>query len=95
MHFSSPGDVNQSKIDTSLFKHKIMFRAAKNEAALVIGAVNSAVVANLEDHSFRYSNGLDSLSFRPYLHPGLSWDGWQISGGEVVNLVDEEEEYLL
>lgn len=95
MHFSSPGDVNQSKIDTSLFKHKIMFRAAKNEAALVIGAANSAVVANLEDHSFRYSNGLDSLSFRPYLHPGLSWDGWQISGGEVVNLVDEEEEYLL
>lgn len=95
MHFSSPGDVSQSKIDTSLFKHKIMFRAAKNEAALVIGAANSAVVANLEDHSFRYSNGLDSLSFRPYLHAGLSWDGWQISGGEVVNLVDEEEEYLL
>lgn len=95
MHFSSPGDVGQSKIDISLFKHKIMFRAAKNEAALVIGAANSAVVANLEDHSFRYSNGLDSLSFRPYLYAGLSWDGWQISGEEVVNLVDEEEEYLL
>jgi hypothetical protein len=95
VHFSSPGDVNQSKIDTSLFKHKIMFRAAKNDAALIIGSANSTVVSNLEDHSFRYSNGLDSLSFRPYLHPGLSWDGWKISGGEVVNWIDEEEEYLL
>ena len=95
MQFSSPGDVSQSKIDTALFKHKIMFRAARNEAAFIIGAANSAVVADLENHSFRYSNGLDSLSFRPYLHDGLSWDGWQISGGEVVNLVDEEEDYLL
>lgn len=95
IQFGSPGDVNQSKIDLSLFKHKIMFRTAKNEATFIIGATNSTVVANLEDHSFRYSNGLDSLSFRPYLHLGISWDGWQISDGEVINVINEEEEYLL
>lgn len=95
MHFSSPGDINQSKMDISLFKHKIMFRTSKNEATFVMGAANAAIVADLDPHSFRYSNGMDSLSFRPYLHQGLSWDGWQISDGEVVQCIDEEEEYLL
>ena len=61
----------------------------------ILGHGNAAVVSELEDHSFRYSNGLDSLSFRPYLHKGLSWDGWKLDGDTVVNAVDEEEEYLL
>lgn len=95
LSFGTIGDVRQTKLDTSLFKHKILFRTAKQDAMTVIGTANASVVAELEDHSFRYSNGLDNLSFRPFLHPGLSWDGWQISGNDVVNSVDEEEEYLL
>lgn len=94
IQFGTVGDVSQSKLDNTLFKHKIMFRNAKNDASLIMGANNSAVVADLQDHSFRYSNGLDNLSFRPFLHPGLSWDGWQISENGVINTI-EEEEYLL
>lgn len=93
--FSTVGDLRQTKIDTSLFKHKIMFRTAKPDAMTVVGTSNAGVISELEDHSFRYTNGLDSLSFRPYLHPGLSWDGWQLSANGVINAVDDEEEYLL
>lgn len=93
--FGTVGDLRQTKIDTSLFKHKIMFRTAKPDAMTVVGTSNAGVVSELEDHSFRYTNGLDSLSFRPYLHPGLSWDGWQLSANGVINAVDDEEEYLL
>jgi hypothetical protein len=93
--FGTVGDLRQTKIDTSLFKHKIMFRTAKPDAMTVVGTSNASVISELEDHSFRYTNGLDSLSFRPYLHPGLSWDGWQLSANGVINAVDDEEEYLL
>lgn len=56
---------------TQVFKHKLIFRTAKADAMSIVGSGNATVVSELEDHSFRYSNGLDSLSFRPYLHKGL------------------------
>lgn len=88
--FNTAGELNQSKMDVSLCKHKILFRMSKADAAGIIGSSSAKVVAELEDHSFRYSNGIDELSFRPYLHPGLSWDGWTMSG----NATDEED-YLM
>ena len=91
--FNTAGELNQSKIDTSLCKHKILFRMAKADASGIIGSSSANVVAELEDHSFRYSNGIDALSFRPYLHPGLSWDGWSMSGSSVAS--DDDEEYLM
>lgn len=95
MCFGTTGDFQQSKIDISVFRHKLIFRTAKADVMSIVGSGNATVVSELEDHSFRYSNGLVSLSFRPYLHKGLSWDGWQLAGDTVVNAVDEEEEYLL
>ena len=61
----------------------------------LVNGINANLVSQLEDHAFRYSNGLDDLSFRPYLHKGLSWDGWKLVEGQAVNIVDEEDEYLL
>lgn len=91
--FNTVGELNQSKIDVPLCKHKILFRMAKADAASIIGSSSANVVAELENHSFRYSNGIDALSFRPYLHPGLSWDGWSMNENAASN--DEEEEYLM
>lgn len=88
--FSTAGELKQSKLDISLCKHKFLFRMSKVDATEIIGSSNARVVAELENHSFRYSNGIDELSFRPYLHPGLSWDGWSMSGN-----VTSEEEYLM
>lgn len=92
--FNTVGELNQSKVDTTLFRHKILFRMAKSDAAGVIGSASANVVAELENHSFRYSNGIEALSFRPYLHHGLSWDGWSMSGEAALNS-DDEEEYLM
>ena len=54
----------------------------------------AGLISDLDNHSFRYSNGLESLSFHPYLHPTLSWDGWKLSDEGVI-ADDEEEEYLM
>lgn len=78
MLFHTVGELKQSKLDISLFKHKILFQLPKSDAMEVIGSSGAGVVSELESHSFRYTNGLDALSFRPYLHPGLSWDGWRM-----------------
>ena len=94
MAFSSPGDIQQCKVNTSLFKHKALFRMPKNDAYALAGAANATVITDLEDHSFRYSNGLDGVSFRPFLHPGLSWDGWSQNGDDSKSNQDEED-YLL
>lgn len=92
--YNTVGEIIQCKLDTSLFKHKILFRMAKPDAMNIIGSAGSKVISELSDHSYRYANGLESVSFRPYLHENLSWDGWKVEKGFANNVVDEEE-YLL
>lgn len=94
MVFNTVGEFNQSKLNASLFKHKILFRLTKTDVVELIGSANARVVSELEDHSFRYTNGLEALSFRPFLHRGLAWDGWQMDGAYVTSNLDEEE-YLM
>ncbi|MCM1540572.1 MAG: FtsK/SpoIIIE domain-containing protein [Blautia sp.] len=95
MVFHTMGEFKQMKIAAGLFKHKVMFRAPKADVFEMVGAQGKDVAA-LGDHSFRYTNGLDSLSFRPFLHAGLSLDGWKVNeDGSVAEEVLEEENYLL
>lgn len=94
MVFHSVAEADQCRIDTGLFRHKILFLMPKADAMPLVGSVGASAVSELTGHSFRYTNGIEQLSFRPYLHPGLTWDGWQLDGSSVVSTI-EEEEYLL
>ena len=93
--FGSSGEVKQSKLDLSLFRHKILFRMSRQDAMTIIGASESSVISELDDRTFRYTNGIDSVSFRPYLHKGVYWDGWSVGDFGLVNSFEDEEEYLL
>ncbi|MFR8038666.1 MAG: FtsK/SpoIIIE domain-containing protein [Anaerovoracaceae bacterium] len=92
--FNSVGEIKQSKIDLSCFKHKLLFRVAKTDAIEIVGSSGAGVVSELDDHIIRYTNGIDSISFRPFLHKGLEWDGWKIGNDGELDLF-EDEEYLL
>lgn len=89
----SVSDLDHRAMDLEYFKHRILFRAPKAESGIVVDAYNADLIARLPPHSFRYCNGLDSLSLRPLLHPGLTWDGWEMQGDTVVK--EKHEEYLL
>lgn len=89
----SVSDLDHRAMDLEYFKHRILFRAPKAESGIVVDAYNADLVSRLPPHSFRYCNGLDSLSLRPLLHPGLTWDGWEMQGDTVVK--EKHEEYLL
>lgn len=91
MQFDSCGDFRQAKLNESLFRHRIMFQTAKSEAVGIVTSSFAESVSNLTKHIFRYTNGIDEVSFRPYLHNGLCIDGWSIKGQ---NADDEEEDYL-
>lgn len=91
--FNTIEEFQQSGIDLSLFKHKLLFRTARIDALTIAGGAEADWIADLTGHTFRYTNGLDALSFQPYLYDGLSWDGWEVKGKVVVNTT--EEEYLM
>jgi len=95
MVYNTIGEFEQSKMAPSLFKHKVLFRTAKSDAAKIVSSACAGVISELKDHVYRYTDGLDEISFRPYLHNGISLDGWALSNGDVTNITDEEEEYLL
>lgn len=96
MVFNTVGEIERSKIDMSLFRHKILFRTAKGEAASLVGSAIAETVSNLDNHCYRYSNGLEAVSFRPYLHQNLTWDGWSLDAdGKAVLERAEEEDYLM
>ena len=94
MQFDSCGDFRQTKLDESLFRHRIMFQTAKSEAAGIVNSAFAESVSNLTSHIFRYTNGIEEVSFRPYLHNGVCIDGWSVQGQDAININDEEEDYL-
>lgn len=94
MMFSSLAECNQCKVDNNLFRHRILFRVPRSDAMMIVGSQIGKLVEGLTDHTFRYSDGINTLAYRPYLHEGVSWDGWCIEAGKVKNSISEEDEYL-
>lgn len=94
MMFNSLAEYNQCKADYNLFRHRILFRIPRSDAMMIVGSQIGKLVEELTDHSFRYSDGINTLAYRPYLHEGISWDGWCIDDGKVINSINEESEYL-
>ncbi len=89
--FKNMAEFQQTKLDAALFRHKALFLMSKGDALPLVGSGGAAAVSELSGHSFRYTNGVESVTFRPYLHEGLSWDGWQMGDAGAVNASDEEE----
>lgn len=93
--YNSVSEFRQNKLESTLFNHRIFFRTPRIDANGIVDSNNASIIAELPDHCFRYTNGLDSLSFRPYLHMGIVIDGWQVTENGMVDIVDEDEDYLL
>ena len=80
LHFllcvSSYADFKQVGIREEAFRHRLTFRISADESRLLFG---TAAASSLAEHVCLYTDTIDRYSFRPYLHPGVSWDGWSVA----------------
>ena len=87
LHFllcvSSYADFKQVGIREEAFRHRFAFRISADESRMIF---STAAAASLSEHVCLYTDTIDRYSFRPYLHPGVSWDGWRLAeDGTVVS----------
>ena len=72
---NSIADIKATKTDVRLFNHKLAFQVSGDDSMLIYG---NKTASKIPEHICQYSNGMDQFSFRPYLHRGITWDGWDV-----------------
>ena len=68
-------DLKQTKLNLNLFRHRMAFSMAPEDSQMMFGTTRAA--CGLPEHICQYTNRMESFSFRPYIHPGIGWNGWE------------------
>ena len=76
-------DLKLTGLKADYFRHRLSFQIPADESRELF---SSTIASGLPEHICQYSNMLDQHSFRPYLHSGVVWDGWDVD--EVGNAVN-------
>lgn len=80
---SDLSDLKTTHLQQELFRHKIVFQISADDS---IALFASKIASRLPEHICQYSDSMEQYSLRPFIHEGISWDGWDIdSNGEAVN----------
>lgn len=73
--FNNASDFRNTNLRTDWFRHRLAFQLSVDDSVEVFGR---KIASTLPPRICQYSDTLDSFSFRPYLHQGLAWDGWEV-----------------
>ena len=68
-------DLKQTMTKTDLYRHRMSFSSDPDTSRELF---SSRVASGLSEHICQYSNRMEQFSFRPYIHPGITWEGWYI-----------------
>ena len=71
----SLADIKSTGLKADLFRHRLAFQLSADDSRELFG---SRVAHVLPEHICQYSDTLEGYSFRPYIHRGITWDGWEI-----------------
>lgn len=81
-------DLKQTKLNLNLFRHRMAFSMAPEDSQMMFGTTRAA--CGLPEHICQYTNRMESFSFRPYIHPGIGWNGWEADAdGNVYNTYEQ------
>lgn len=76
-------DIKLTKLQHELFRHKLAFQVSAEDSATLF---ESKVATGLPEHVCQYSDTLEQYSIRPFIHGGVTWDGWDVNDkGETFN----------
>lgn len=82
---SSFSDIRATHLQHELFRHKLAFQLSAEDSVTVFG---TRAASKLPEHICQYSDTLERYSFRPFIHEGVNWDGWDVDAdGEAINSV--------
>lgn len=80
-------DLRATQLQQDLFRHKLVFQVSADDS---IALFASKIASRLPEHICQYSDTLEQYSLRPFIHEGVSWDGWDVdSNGEAINSILE------
>ena len=63
-------ELKRGGVSLNWFRHRMAFRMAKSEAMEYVERYDARIIAKLPRNCFRYTNGIEGTTFRPYTHPG-------------------------
>ena len=80
-------DLKLTKLQHELFRHKLAFQISAEDSSTLF---ESRVANSLPEHVCQYSDALERYSVRPFIHAGVTWDGWDVNDeGEAFNSMME------
>lgn len=81
-------DLKMTGAQLEWFRHRLSFQLSVDESRDIF---STRAASTLPEHVCEYSDTLYQFSFRPYLHGGLSWEGWTVDEqGTVISPFTEE-----
>ncbi len=87
LNLTAYSDLNQMALKPAMFRYKMAFQVSVEDSKALF---TSKVASTLPEHICQFDDTLDRYSFRPYLHKGLTWEGWFVDdNGEVLTPFDE------
>lgn len=83
MVLNNYADLKLTFAQLNLFRHRLGFQVSKEESRELFAFRNAS---ELPEHICQYYDTLERFSFRPYLHKGISWEGWYVDeDGRLIN----------
>lgn len=80
---NSLADLRATGLRLDWMRHRMAFQLSAEDSRELFGSRDAAA---LPEHICQYSDTIRRHSFRPYLHPGIAWDGWMVDeAGQAVN----------
>lgn len=76
--------LKDTRIDQRMFNHKVLFRNQKANVRGIVSNADLSVLSDVDSGSYRYTNGVDGVTYRPYAHSDF---------GILVSKTDELEDF--
>ena len=83
-------DLKSCGLKPDYFRYRMAFQLSVEDSRSLFGNKGAST---LPEHICQFDDSLERYSFRPYLHPGISWEGWSVDEtGKVQNPFGEGED---
>ena len=68
-------DLKTTTLKVDLFRHRMSFQVSADDSRELFGNRNASA---LPERICQYHDTIEGYSFRPYMHNGIVWDGWEV-----------------